>query len=88
MPGQYGQSTKPRLPVENGRTLTSTRPNVPAGIDEYYLPNKLSFLKAIDMAGISAPQQAEYQVVYKPALVAQATVKFMKRNYNLDYDIW
>ncbi len=70
-----------------GESLTSTRPNVPAGIDEYYLPNNLSLLKAVDLAGISAPQQVEYQVVYKPALIAQATIRFMKRNYNLDYDL-
>ncbi|RLC99103.1 MAG: hypothetical protein DRI65_17585, partial [Chloroflexota bacterium] len=70
-----------------GQSLTSTRPNVPAGIDEYYLPNNLSFLKAVDLAGITAPEQAEYQVAYKPALIAQANIRFMKRNYNLDYDL-
>jgi len=70
-----------------GESLTSTRPNVPAGIDEYYLPNNLSFLKAVDQAGISAPQDIDYQVVYKPALIAQANIRFMKRNYNLDYDL-
>ena len=67
--------------------LTSTRPNVPSGIDEYYLPNNLSFLKAVEQAGIAAPQETNYQVIYKPALVAQAAVRFMKRNYNLDYDL-
>ncbi len=70
-----------------GQSLTSTRPNVPAGIDEYYLPNNLSFLKAVDLAGITAPEGAEYQVAYKPALIAQANIRFMKRNYNLDYDL-
>ncbi|NQS92367.1 MAG: hypothetical protein HQ574_08150 [Chloroflexi bacterium] len=65
---------------------TSTRQNVPAGIDEYYLPNNLSYLKAVDAAGISAPQDVNYQVIYKPVLIAQATVRFLKRKYNLDYD--
>ena len=74
-----------RSPQAEG--LTSTRPNVPSGIDEYYLPNNLSFLKAVEKAGISAPQDANYQVIYKPALVAQAAVRFLKRNYNLDYDL-
>ncbi|MCK5793224.1 MAG: hypothetical protein KAH12_00850, partial [Anaerolineales bacterium] len=50
-------------------------------------PNNLSFLKAVDQAGISAPQDIDYQVVYKPALIAQANIRFMKRNYNLDYDL-
>jgi len=70
-----------------GENLTSTRPNVPAGIDEYYLPNNLSFLKAVDQAGITSPEGADYQVAYKPALIAQANIRFMKRNYNLDYDL-
>ena len=35
--------------------LTSTRPNVPAGIDEYYLPNKLSFLKAVIWLDLCTP---------------------------------
>ncbi|TFG50204.1 MAG: hypothetical protein E4H33_00630, partial [Anaerolineales bacterium] len=66
---------------------TSTRQNVPAGIDEFYLPNNLSFLKAVDAAGISPPQDVSYQVFYKPVVIAQATVRFLKRNYNLDYDL-
>ena len=67
--------------------LTSTRPNVPSGIDEFYLPNTQSFLKAVDDAGLSVAQEASYQVIYKPALIAQAAVRFLKRNYNLDYDL-
>jgi len=67
--------------------LTSTRPKVPAGIDEYFLPDRLSFQKAVEKAGISAPEDINYQVAYKPALVAQASVRFLKRNYNLDYDL-
>jgi len=70
-----------------GESISSTRANVPAGIDEYYLPNNISFLKAVDQAGITAPEGADYQVVYKPALIAQANIRFMKRNYNLDYDL-
>ncbi len=69
------------------RSATSTRPNVPSGIDEYYLPNSLSFLKAVDAAGLAPPQDDKYTVLYKPALVAQATIRFLKRNYNLDYDL-
>ncbi len=68
--------------------LTSTRPNVPSGIDEYYFPNRLSFFKAVEKAGISVPQDTGFQVIYKPALVAQAAVRFLKRNYNLDYDLF
>lgn len=77
-------SKTPALKVDG---LTSTRPNVPSGVDEFFLPNTVSFYKAVDKAGISVPQETSYQVIYKPTLVAQATVRFLKRNYNLDYDL-
>jgi hypothetical protein len=72
-------------PIASG--MTSTRPNVPSSVDEYFLPNRLSFNKAVDQAGISVSQDVDYQVIYKPILVAQAAVRFLKRNYNLDYDL-
>jgi len=87
VPSASSQPKSTARPAAVGESLTSTRPNVPAGIDEYFLPNNLSFLKAVDQAGISAPQDIDYQVVYKPALIAQANIRFMKRNYNLDYDL-
>jgi hypothetical protein len=87
VPAAPSKLKSPTRSSAGGQSLTSTRPNVPAGIDEYYLPNNLSFLKAVDQAGITAPEQADYQVAYKPALIAQANIRFMKRNYNLDYDL-
>jgi len=86
-PAASSQPKSSTRSVPGGAGLTSTRPNVPAGIDEYYLPNNLSFLKAVDQAGLSASGETDYQVVYKPALIAQANIRFMKRNYNLDYDL-
>jgi hypothetical protein len=47
----------------------------------------LSFLKAVDAAGLAPPQDEKFSILYKPALIAQATVRFLKRNYNLDYDL-
>ena len=87
VPAAPSKLKSPTRSSASGQSLTSTRPNVPAGIGEYYLPNNLSFLKAVDQAGITAPEQADYQVSYKPALIAQANIRFMKRNYNLDYDL-
>ncbi|MEJ2448544.1 MAG: hypothetical protein P8Y37_11485, partial [Anaerolineales bacterium] len=76
-----------RHKVSGSGGLTNTRPKIPAGIDEYFLPDRLSFQKAVEKAGISAAEDTDYQVAYKPALVAQASVRFLKRNYNLDYDL-
>ena len=90
VPGIVG--AQPAVPAAKARTiketgLTSTRPNVPSGIDEFFLPNRLSFHKAVDLAGITVLPDTDYQVIYKPVLVAQAAVRFLKRNYNLDYDL-
>jgi len=70
-----------------GDQTSSTRPNAPASVEEYYLPNNLSLLEAVDKAGISPPQEVKHQVIYKPVLLAQAAIRFLKRNYNLDYDL-
>jgi hypothetical protein len=66
---------------------SSTRPKVPGGINEFFLPNNLSFQKAADAAGLAASPDAKYSVLYKPVLVAQASLRFLKRNYNLDYEL-
>ncbi len=81
------QTRKVSTKEGTGGKTSSTRPNVPAGIDEFYLPNNLSLQQALDAAGISAPQDVQYQVIYKPVLLAQAAIRFLKRNYNLDYDL-
>ncbi len=72
---------------ETGVQTSSTRPNVPANVEEYFLPNNLNLLEAVDKAGISPPQEVKHQVIYKPVLLAQATIRFLKRNFNLDYDL-
>ncbi len=86
-PSPAAKSSAPQVPAAPTAGSTSTRPNVPSGIDEFFLPNKLSFQKAVDQAGLSAAEDVPYQVVYKPVLVAQALVRFLKRNYNLDHDL-
>ena len=86
-PGSMSQAIKVSTKDGAGGQTSSTRPNVPAGVDEFYLPNNLSLQQAVDAAGISAPQDVQYQVIYKPVLLVQAAIRFLKRNYNLDYDL-
>jgi hypothetical protein len=74
---------------QSGRELGSTtRPSVPAGTGEYYLPNNLSFTQAFKVAGKSYPQEAQsLGLLYRPALLAQADIRFLDRKYNLDYQL-
>jgi hypothetical protein len=66
---------------------TETRPAVPTGAAEYFLPNNLTLAEAFTAAGQPTPTQASGQgLLYKPVLLAQADVRYMQRKYNLDIE--
>ncbi len=65
-----------------------TRPNVPSGIAEYFLPNNLTLTQAYKAAGRDYSQNALQQgLLYRPVLLAQANIRFSNRKYNLDYEL-
>ncbi|MBM3152389.1 MAG: hypothetical protein FJZ96_09360 [Chloroflexi bacterium] len=65
-----------------------TRPPVPAGIGEYFLPVNLSLPKAFAAAGQSLPPDATQSgLVYRPALAASARVRFLDRKYSVDTEV-
>jgi hypothetical protein len=65
-----------------------TRPKVPSGIGEYFLPNNLTFSQAVKASQHTFPAGTKtIGILYRPALLAQANVRFLKRNYNLDYEV-
>ncbi|MGW8250877.1 MAG: hypothetical protein ACWGO1_09565, partial [Anaerolineales bacterium] len=48
----------------------------------------LSFTQAFKAAGRPYPPEAEsLGLLYRPALLAQADIRFVNRKYNLDYDL-
>jgi hypothetical protein len=64
-----------------------TRPSAPAGIAEFFLPLNLSFTKAVAASGESLPaDSAPAGLLYRPALIACAQVRFLDRKYNLDVE--
>jgi hypothetical protein len=66
---------------------SSTRPPVPAGMSEFFLPMNMSFAKAVSAAGSPVPPDAASSgVMYHPALIASAQVRFLDRKYNLDLE--
>jgi hypothetical protein len=66
---------------------SQTRPAVPSGVAEYFLPNNLSFTEAFEAAGRPYPQEAHSQgLIYRPALLAQASIRFLNRTYELDFE--
>ena len=73
---------KPSNPPSNGST---TRPSLPSGFPEFFLPMNLSFTKALADLGQSMPEEARMTgILYRPVILASALVRFTDRRYSLD----
>lgn len=80
----------PAEPVSRGEADlgSSTRPAVPTSVAEYFLPNNLTLTQAFKVAGRTYPQGAvSLGLLYRPALLAQASIRFLNRKYNLDTEL-
>ncbi len=64
-----------------------TRPAVPAGVGEYFLPANLSLTEAMYAAGETLPDAMLNGVLYRPALLAAARVRFLDRKYGVDTEV-
>jgi hypothetical protein len=69
--------------------FSSTRPTIPAGIAEYFLPNNLTFTQAFKAAGKEYPTEAFSQgLIYRPVILSQASVRIYSLKYRLDMDMY
>jgi hypothetical protein len=67
--------------------FSSTRPTIPAGIAEYFLPNNLTFTQAFKAAGQDFPTEAFSQgLIYRPVILSQTSTRFYNLKYKLDID--
>ena len=67
---------------------TQTRPAIPAGVAEYFLPFNLSLMEAFEAARRPMGADAEQVgMLYRPTLLAAATVRFLNRKYNVDSEV-
>lgn len=65
-----------------------TRPNLPAGINEYFLPLNYSLTEAFKTAAEPMPVESRLEaVLYRPVLLAAAKVRFFDRRYGIDSEI-
>ncbi len=75
---------KPRPSAVKASTdLTSSRPAVPGSIPEYFLPNNLGVSESAAAAGIQGSVASE-GIVYRPGILAQAEVRYLSRQYNIE----
>lgn len=67
---------------EIGATLT--RAAAPQGVHEFFLPNNLTVAQALKQEGRDPASVKMLGLVYEPALIAQATARFLDRKTGLD----
>lgn len=66
--------------------MAATRPAVPQGIEEVFLPNNLTVAQGLKHIGRQAPEAQVGGLVYRPALLAQATARYLDRKTGLDHE--
>jgi len=64
---------------------TTRRPKVPTGISEFFLPNIITSSQALKEAMQDPTKSEVLGLVYKPALLVQADVRYLDRKINLDH---
>lgn len=77
---------RPSVSTASGTSLT--KPTIPAGIREYFLPQNYSLPEAFQHAQRPMPSEAMIQgVMYRPSLLASAQVRLLDRKYGVDAEI-
>ncbi|MEP6896313.1 MAG: hypothetical protein ABI986_11960, partial [Chloroflexota bacterium] len=67
---------------------SQTKPPLPAGIKEYFLPQNYSLPEAFQAAQKTMPAQAMIEgVIYKPTLIASAQVRVIDRKLGVDSEV-
>jgi hypothetical protein len=66
---------------------SATRPAIPGSIAEYFLPHNLTLSEAFEAVGKTPPAGLKTQgLIYRPAILGQARVRFLNRKYDLDHE--
>ncbi len=77
---------EPASPIALPGSLT--RPHIPGGISEFFLPVNYSITQAYRAAGQAMPPDATIAtVLYRATLLAAANVRFLDRRYGVDSEI-
>ncbi|HCK65623.1 MAG TPA: hypothetical protein DHW49_05110 [Anaerolineae bacterium] len=74
--------------TRNSTNGTSTKPPVPNGVREYYLPQNYSLSESLQATKRSQSFGGSIQgVMYYPVLLASAQIRILDRKYNVDVEI-
>lgn len=80
---QPSAEAEARAPVKTA--VAGTRPAVPSSVDEYFLPNNQTVSQAIKEEGYA--EYATKGLIYRPALLAQASARILDRKIDLDHEL-
>lgn len=80
--GDHAAAAAPVVKESTG--ITTSRPAVPGDIPEYFYPNNLGLSEAAANAGVAGGITSE-GIVYRPGIMAQAEVRYLSRQYNLEH---
>jgi len=80
--------TVPSVQSEPVLEGSQTKPVLPSGISEYFLPVTYSLTQAFKTARDPMPVDSRLEaVLYRPTLLASATVRFLDRRYGIDNEV-
>lgn len=67
--------------------MIESKPNIPSGFQELFMPASLDIDAAAKLSRRTLPAGAkEKGILYRPALFAQANIRYIKRSYDLDHE--
>lgn len=81
LPRETGAARKP-VAASSAPLGGTSRPSIPTGIAEFFLPQNRTLAQACQSAG--RPAAAAAACIYRPALLAQAKLRFLERKYRID----
>lgn len=88
MPSVTSSPVMKRASSSNSNGGSLTKPAIPAGVREYFLPQNYSLPEAFQSAQRAMASQAMIQgVMYRPSLLAAAQVRLLDRKYGVDTEI-
>jgi hypothetical protein len=67
-----------------GIGVKQTREAAPSGVAELFLPNNQTLSQALKAAGLEGTAPSKSSLIYHPALLAQASVRYLDRKNNID----
>jgi hypothetical protein len=77
--------TTSSLPASEG---SLTRPSLPAGVKETFLPNNQTLSQALNAAGrVPSPALENLGLLYHPVILGQVKIRFLNRTYHLEYQL-